>query len=138
MQFPVGAPVGHLNQLVQRKILHIDKQYPKVCVPGDGVECFRDGQARLPDLGTFVVGAQAGPIAAVERHDGQVVVGKHGGVDPSHRHGCGDGDGRHEKQVEEEDGCELQYFLALVHFVECVTRIDVEGVVLQLEGAADG
>ncbi len=72
MQLPISAPVSQLDQLIDRKILEIDKQYSKVCVPCDCIERFRHSQTRLADLRplVIVIGVQSSSIAAVERHDG--------------------------------------------------------------------
>ena len=70
MQFPIGAPVGQLDQLVDGEILEIDEQYSKVGIPGDCIECFRHPQTRLADLSALVVGVESGSVAAMEGYDG--------------------------------------------------------------------
>ena len=51
-------------------------------------------------------------------------------MDPSHRHGCRNCNNCYEEEIEEEDQSELHDLLVLAIFVECVPRINVEGVML--------
>ena len=55
MQFPIHAPVRHLDELIEGKVLDIDQQDSEIGVPCDCRKRFCDREAGLSDVSSFIV-----------------------------------------------------------------------------------